>query len=53
MAQQPLIHLGSLVGGVVIADQVQVQVGGHGAVDRFQKMQGLLVAVTAVMFGAH
>ena len=35
VAQQPFFHLRGLVGAVVIADEVQVQAGWHGVVNRF------------------
>jgi hypothetical protein len=45
---QPLLDLGCLVGGVVVQDQVQVQVLGDGGADDLQEAEELLVAVAAV-----
>jgi hypothetical protein len=38
VAQQPLLHLGCLVGGVVVADQVQVQASRDRVVDEPQEL---------------
>src|ERR1700689_2275270 len=51
MADQPVLHRGGLVGGVVVADQVQVQAGGGGGVDGLEELQELLVPVLAVVGG--
>ena len=44
MAQQPLLYLGGLVRGVVVQDQVQVQVLRDGVVDELEEADELLVA---------
>src|SRR6266705_2632864 len=40
-AEQPLLHFGGFVGGVVVADQVQVQPGGDGGVDELEELEEL------------
>jgi len=51
--QQPLVDDGGLVGGVVVQDQVQVQVPRHGDVDELEEPEELLVPVAAVGLGDH
>jgi hypothetical protein len=41
------------VGGVVVADQVQVRVSGDGGVGELEEAQELLVAVPTVRAGDH
>lgn len=53
LVQQPPLDLGGLVGGVVVQDEVQVQVLGHGVVDELQEADELLVAVLALGLGDH
>ena len=53
MAGQPRLDRGGLVGAVVVADQVDVQVGGHGLVDRGQELLELGGAVPAVQLADH
>ena len=43
MPRQPALHFGMFMGGVVIADQVQLPVGGDGLVDEAEKLEPLLV----------
>jgi hypothetical protein len=43
--EQPLVDRGRLVGGVVVQDEVQVQVLRHGGLDELEEPQELLVAV--------
>src|SRR6202042_3989375 len=50
-AGQPVADGGLLVGGVVVADHVDVQFSGHGLVDLAEEFQVLLVAVPAVELG--
>jgi len=45
VARQPALHFGVLMGGVVIADQVQLPVGGDGLVDQAEKLEPFLVAI--------
>jgi len=45
MLGEPGLNVGVLVGGVVIDDQMQLQVLGRLAVDQTQKLQPLLVAM--------
>src|SRR2546426_8993152 len=40
---QPALHFGVLMGGVVIADQVQLPVGWDGLVDQAEKLEPFLV----------
>jgi hypothetical protein len=47
--QQPLVDRGGLVGGVVVQDQVQVEVLRDGLVDELEEAEELLVAVPAVV----
>src|SRR6266516_5698083 len=47
---QPGPDLGGVVGGVDVADQVHVQVGGHGFVDGDQELAELDRPVAAVQF---
>src|ERR1035441_4417702 len=51
MAQQPVLDRGGFVGGVVVADQVQVQAGGSPRVDGLEELQELLLPVPAVVRG--
>jgi hypothetical protein len=51
--QQPLVDSRGLVGGVVIQDQVQVQVPGHSGVDELEEAEEFLVPVPAVGLGDH
>jgi hypothetical protein len=53
VAQQPLLDRRSLVGAVVVADQVQVQPAGDGGVDELEETQELLVAVPPLVLGDH
>jgi hypothetical protein len=53
VAQQPAFHGRGLVGGVVVWDQVDVQIGGDGGVDLSQELRELLLAVTAVQRSDH
>ena len=46
MRGDPLGDCRLFVGGVVVADEVQVQLGGRVFVDRFQEFQEFLVAVS-------
>ena len=48
---QPLLHLGMLVRGVVVADQVQRLVLGRLAVDLAQELEPLAVAVPLLALG--
>jgi hypothetical protein len=48
MASQPSLHLGVLMGGVVVDDQMQVQALGRVAVDGFEEAQELLVTVPSL-----
>src|SRR6266700_8291890 len=43
MPRQPALHFGMFMGGVVIADQVQLPGGGEGLVDAAEKLEPLLV----------
>ena len=45
MLFQPDLHLGRLVGGVVIENQMHVTLGGHGLVDLAQEFQELFCAM--------
>jgi len=49
--QQPVLDGGRLVGGVVVQDQVQVQVLRDGLVDQLEELQELLMPVAAVGLG--
>jgi hypothetical protein len=49
--QKPLVDRGRLVGGVVVQDEVEFQVTGHGGVDELEEPQELLVAVPTVGLG--
>ena len=42
---QPALHFGVLMGGVVIADQVQLPVGRNGLVDETEKPKPFLMAM--------
>ena len=42
---QPLLHVGVLVGAVIVQDQVDLQALGNLSVDGAQELQELLVAV--------
>ena len=50
VAGQPGLDGRGLVGGEVVADQVHVQLGGHGLVDRGQELPELHGPVVAVQF---
>lgn len=52
-AGQPRLHLGMLVGGVVVDDQMDVERGGHVGVDVAQEGEEFLVAVTALALCQH
>ena len=43
VSHQPALDLRVLMGGVVIADQVQLPVGRDGLVDQAEKLEPLLV----------
>src|SRR6266536_6522852 len=43
MPCQPALHFRMFMGGIVIADQVQLPVGGDGLVDAAEKLEPLLV----------
>ena len=43
MTRKPAPHFGMFMGGIVIADQVQLPVGGDGLVDEAEKLEPLLV----------
>ena len=45
---QPLLHVGVLVGAVIVQDQVDLQALGNLSVDGAQELQELLVAVPAL-----
>ena len=45
MSRQPALHFGMFMGGIVIADQVQLPVGGDGLVDEAKKLEPLLMAM--------
>jgi hypothetical protein len=49
--QQPLADRRGLAVGVVVQDQVKVQVFGHDGVDKLEEPQELLVAVPPVVLG--
>ena len=51
MPRQPALHFGMFMGGIVIADQVQLPVGGDSLVDEAEKLEPLLVpmALLAIM----
>ena len=51
--QEPLVNRGGLVGGVVVADEVEVQVLRDGGVDELEEPQELLVTMPAVGLGDH
>jgi hypothetical protein len=53
VVQQPFVDLGRLVGGVVVQDQVQVQVLRDGGVDELEEAEELLVAVPPVRLGSY
>ena len=53
VAGEPVPYRRGLVGGEVVADQVHVQPGRHGLVDRYQELPELRGAVLAVQFGDH
>jgi hypothetical protein len=42
VAQQPVMDLGGLVRGVVVQDQMQVQVFGHRGVDELEEAEEFL-----------
>ena len=50
---QPCAHFAMFVGGVVVHDQVHLQMGGNGTVDVLQKGQKFLVTVPGLAFGEH
>src|SRR5208283_281035 len=43
--RQPALHFGVLMGGVVIADQVELSVGRDGLVDQAEKLEPFLMAM--------
>ena len=45
MPSQPALHFGVFMGGVVIADQVQLPVGGDGLVDQAEELEPFLMAM--------
>lgn len=51
MLCQPPLHVRMLVGGVVVDDQVQCLVRGRFAIDLFEELQPLGVAVTLLALG--
>ena len=53
MACQPVVELVGLVGGVVVAHDVHVEVVGDVLVDRGQELAELDGAVAAVQFGDY
>ena len=46
---QPSRHLGVLVSGVIVGDEMDVETGGSVAVDGLEEGEPLLVAVALVM----
>jgi hypothetical protein len=50
---QPGTYFAMFVGGVVVDDQMHLQMGGNGTVDALQKSQKFLVAVPGLAFGEH
>ena len=51
MAGQPVADGGGLVGAVVVGDQVDVQLGGDGLVDRGEELLELYGPVTSMKLG--
>ncbi len=49
MSDQPGLDLRSLVGGVVVAHQVQIQLRRSVGIDSLEEFQELLVSVTALV----
>jgi len=49
--EQPFLDHRGLVGGVVVQDQMQVQVFGDGVIDELEELQKFLVPVLAVGLG--
>jgi hypothetical protein len=47
MTRKPAPHFGMFMGGIVIADQVQLPVGGDGLIDEAEKLESLLVPMAA------
>src|SRR5438552_8219668 len=45
MPCQPALHFGMFMGSVVIANQVQLPVGGNGLVDETEKLEPFLMAM--------
>src|SRR5204863_6886084 len=50
---EPTFHLRVLVGAVVVDDQVDVEVFGHGSVNVAQKLQELLMAMAPSALREH
>src|SRR5579875_2464333 len=48
---QPQAHLAVLVSGVVIDNQVYIELGRDGSIDALQECQEFLMAVTRLAFG--
>ena len=50
---QPGAHFGMFVGGVIIRDQMHIQMWRNGAIDPLQKTKELLVSVPGLAVGEH
>ena len=53
VAAQPALHVGMVVGGVVVQDQMYRKVFGHFAIDRAEELQELLVPVPGQALPDH
>ena len=42
---QPLLHLGMLMGAVVVDDEMDIEIGWHIGIDMLQELEKLLVAM--------
>ncbi len=51
--RQPQTHLGMLVGGVVVDNQMHVEIFGDRLVDALEKAERLLMAVPRPALGQH
>lgn len=52
-AGQPGLDLGMIVGGLIVHDAVDVQLGRRGRVNLVQKRQELLMAMARLATGQH
>src|SRR5437016_2053610 len=48
MTHEPVPHTGGLVGPIVVEDQMHVKIRRHAGVDRLEKLEKFLAAVTSM-----